>query len=61
MLGAHGVLTGAFKTDVRPLLRDFREELGIDPDPVRALKQGGYAEKNALERGTASAGGGYPT
>ena len=61
VLGAHGVLTDAFKTDVRPLLRDFREELGIDPDPLQALKRGGYAEKNALERGTASAGGGYPT
>ena len=61
VLGAHGVLTDAFKTDIRPLLRDFREELGIDPDPLQALKRGGYAEKNALERGTASAGGGYPT
>ena len=61
VLGAHGVLTDAFKTDVRPLLRDFREELGIDPNPMQALKRGGYAEKNASERGTASPGGGYPT
>ena len=61
VLDAHGVLTDAFKTDVRPLLRDFREALGIDPNPMQALKRGGYAEKNALERGTAAAGGGYPT
>lgn len=61
VLGAHGVLTDAFKTDVRPLLRGFREALGTEPDPMQALKRGGYAEKNALERGTASAGGGYPT
>jgi len=61
VLGAHGVLTDGFKTDVRPLLRSFREELGIDPDPVRALRRGGYDETNARERGTAASAGGYPT
>ena len=61
VLGAHEVLMDAFKTDVRPLLREFRETLGIDPEPLQALKQGGYAEKNTAERGTATGGGGYPT
>lgn len=61
VLGAHEILTSAFKTDVRPLLRNFREAEGLSPDPVRALIEGGYAERNARERGTASAGGGYPT
>ena len=61
VLGAHGVLTDAFKTDVRPLLRAWREERGLEPDPVKALAEGGYDEKNAQERGTATAGGGYPT
>lgn len=61
VLGAHGILTDAFKTDVRPLLRAFRESRGFAPDPLHALKQGGYAEKNARERGVAEAGGGYPT
>ncbi len=61
VLGAHSVLTDAFKTDVRPLLRAFREELGLDPDPVQALKRGGFDEKNARERGTAQGGGGYPS
>ncbi len=61
VLGAHSVLTDAFKTDVRPLLRAFREEMGLAPDPLRALLEGGYAEKNAQKRGTAQAGGGYPT
>ena len=61
VLGAHSVLTDAFKTDVRPLLRAFREELGLEPDPVQALKRGGFDEKNARERGTAQAGGGYPS
>ena len=61
VLGAHEVLMDAFRTDVRPLLREFRETLGIDPDPMQALKRGGYAEKNTAERGTATGGGGYPT
>jgi L-rhamnose isomerase/sugar isomerase len=61
VLGAHEVLMDAFKTDVRSLLQSFREELGVVAEPLRALKQGGYAEINARERGTAAAGGGYPT
>ena len=61
VLGAHEILMDAFRTDVRPLLREFREMLGLDPDPLQALKQGGYAEKNASERGTATGGGGYPS
>lgn len=61
VLGAHNVLTDAFKTDVRPRLGAFREELGLDPDPQGALKRGGYAEKNAQARGSAAAGGGYPS
>ena len=61
VLGAHEVLMDAFRTDVRPLLREFRETIGLDPDPIKALKQGGYAEKNARERGTMAGGGGYPT
>ncbi len=61
VLGAHEVLMDAFKTDMRFLLRSFREELGVVAEPLRALKQGGYAEINVRERGTAAAGGGYPT
>ncbi len=61
VLGAHEVLMDAFRTDVRPLLREFRETSGLDPNPMQALKQGGYAEKNASERGTATGGGGYPS
>jgi len=61
VLGAHEILMDAFKTDVRPLLREFRETRGIDPEPMQALRRGGYAEKNAAERGTATGGGGYPS
>ncbi len=61
VLGAHGILTDAFKTDVRPPLRAWREEMGLEPDPMKALAAGGYDEKNARARGVAAAGGGYPT
>lgn len=61
VLGAHRVLTDAFKTDVRPLLRTVRRELGVPEDPLHALREGGFQEKNAATRGTAEAGGGYPT
>ena len=30
------VLNDAFNTDVRPLLAELREEMGIDPDPLAA-------------------------
>lgn len=62
VLGAHRELTTAFETDVRPLLEQARVEMGIDPDPIRALRASGYEARIAEERGTAdAAGGGYPT
>jgi len=61
VLGAHRVLTDAYETDVRPLLAKVREEMGLNPDPIAAYKADDYAQKIAEERGTAAAGGGYPT
>jgi L-rhamnose isomerase/sugar isomerase len=40
----------AYNTDVRPLLAEVREELGLDPDPVAAYKASGWAEKIIAER-----------
>jgi L-rhamnose isomerase/sugar isomerase len=61
VLGAHRELTAAYETDVRPLLAQVREEIGLHPDPVAALKASRYEEKNAKERGeTNDSGGGYP-
>ena len=59
VLGAHRVLLDAFETDVRPLLRELREELGIDPDPVEAFRRGGFADRLAQERGVASVESAY--
>src|SRR5262249_24773847 len=60
VLAANRVLVDAYETDVRPLLAELRRRRGLDPDPVAALRRSGYAERVARERGTASAGGGYP-
>jgi L-rhamnose isomerase/sugar isomerase len=59
VLGAHRVLMEAFEADVRPLLNRLRTELGIAADPVEAFEAGGYAERLAAERGTASVESAY--
>lgn len=50
VLGAHDILMDAYNTDVRPLLREWREENGIDPDPMKAYAASGYSAKIAAER-----------
>lgn len=50
VLAAHDVLMDAYNTDVRPLLREWREENGIDPEPMKAYAASGYSAKIAAER-----------
>ena len=50
VLGAHDVLMDAYNTDVRPLIRDWREGIGINPEPMKAFASSGYAAKIAVER-----------
>ncbi|WP_280217654.1 L-rhamnose isomerase [Nocardia neocaledoniensis] len=50
VLGANGILMDAYNTDVRPLLRDLREDMGLDPDPIGAFQRSGYLEKVIDER-----------
>jgi L-rhamnose isomerase/sugar isomerase len=59
VLAANRVLVEAYETDVRPILAEARERLGIDRDPVAALRGSGYVERAARERGKAAAGSGY--
>ena len=59
VLGAHRVITEAFKTDVRPLLAQVREEMGVPEDPIGAYLKSGYEEKIRAERGTHTSSGGY--
>jgi L-rhamnose isomerase/sugar isomerase len=50
VLGANAALMDAYHTDVRPLLRDLRSDLGLDPDPISAYHRSGYAERVRAER-----------
>lgn len=50
VLGANRVLMDAFSSDVRPLLRELREEQGLDPDPLAAFAASGYLERIRAQR-----------
>jgi L-rhamnose isomerase/sugar isomerase len=50
VLAANAALMDAYHTDVRPLLRELREDLGLDPDPIAAYGRSGYFEKIKSER-----------
>ena len=50
VLGANGVLMDAYNTDVRPLLAELRQDMGLDPDPIAAYHRSGYAEKIVADR-----------
>ena len=45
VLGANATFMDAYNTDVRPLLAQLREELGLDPDPYRAYLATGQQER----------------
>ncbi|MFF1739315.1 L-rhamnose isomerase [Streptomyces mirabilis] len=50
VLAANAVIMDAYNTDVRPLLGEVREEMGLDADPVSAYRRSGWGEKIAAER-----------
>ncbi|MET9677817.1 L-rhamnose isomerase [Streptomyces sp. NPDC006482] len=50
VLAANAALMDAYSTDVRPLLREVREEQGLNPDPVAAYAASGWQEQIAAER-----------
>jgi L-rhamnose isomerase/sugar isomerase len=60
VLQAHRTLLDGFKTDVRPLLIELREEMGLPIDPIATHRSSGYQDKVAQVRGTAAGGGGFP-
>ncbi len=55
---AETCLTEAFNTDVQPLLKVVREEMGLDPNPLEAFSASGYWEKVSKERAGRTGGGG---
>ncbi len=59
VMGAHRILTEAYRYDVRPLLAVVREEMGVPRDPIAAYWDSGYEEKIRKARGLAETSGGY--
>jgi L-rhamnose isomerase/sugar isomerase len=50
VLGAKGALMDAYNTDVRPLLAELREEMGLAPDPYTAYLASRYGSTIVSER-----------
>ncbi|MET7646935.1 L-rhamnose isomerase [Streptomyces sp. NPDC005426] len=50
VLGANEALMDAYNTDVRPLLRELREEQGLAPDPIAAYRASGWQERIVADR-----------
>jgi L-rhamnose isomerase/sugar isomerase len=50
IVDAEEILKDAYNTDVRPLLEEVRQELGRDPNPLKAFRASGYLKKTAADR-----------
>ncbi len=50
VLGGHEVLLDAYRTDVRPACAAARAALGAAEDPIKSLRESGYAGRVARER-----------
>lgn len=57
VLEANAIFMDAYNTDVRPLLAELREEMGLHPDPIAAYKASGYYERIVDERKGGQAAG----
>jgi len=58
VVGAEQCLLDAFTTDVEPLLRRVRAEMGVAEEPLRAYLASGYQRRIEEERGIRSGAGG---
>ncbi|PLV56111.1 L-rhamnose isomerase [Thermotoga sp. SG1] len=47
---AEEILMDAFRTDVRPLLRENRKRKNLPEDPIKVFREGHYMEKRRRER-----------
>jgi len=55
LVAAEETLRGAFWTDVRPIVREWREAHKLPVEPLQALNESGYVQKIAQERGARNA------
>ncbi len=54
---AESCMQEAFNTDIEPLLKVVREEMGLDPNPLEAFRASGYWAKVSKERGIRTGAG----
>jgi len=52
LVAAEELFRGAFWTDVRPLVKEWRRARGLPQDPLAALAESGYVQRIAAERGS---------
>jgi len=52
LVAAEELFRGAFWRDVRPMAAAWRKTRGLPADPLAALREGGYSERIARERGS---------
>ena len=50
LVKAESFLQDAFATDVRPVIREWRQSKGVPLDPLEAFRQSGYLERVTRER-----------
>ena len=58
LVEAEECFRGAFWSDARPVVKQWREARGLSVDPLESLRTGGYMEKITEERKAANSGGG---
>lgn len=60
IVGIEEILQDAYQHDVRPVLRELRTDMGIDPEPLQALRRSGYLAAKATERQARRSAAGTP-
>ena len=55
LVAAEQLFRGAFWTDVRPAVKEWREARKLPAEPLDALKESGYVEKVSQQRGAKNA------
>jgi L-rhamnose isomerase/sugar isomerase len=55
LVEAEECFRGAFWTDVRPMVKEWRASRGLPEDPLQALAESGYVERVSRERGSRNA------
>lgn len=55
LVDAEQCLKDAFATDVRPMIREWRQSKGLPGDPMEAYRESGYLDRITAERGARNA------